>query len=251
MSIKEIHKRKIPIIKANGIIPFGKYKGQSLVDVYYGDPFYFQWMLDNVSNYQFDVGPYLGWKDILDKNDIVPKDGIYIIACRGDMHLIFEIYDLKKGDRFCNLYEGDNIHYNGWVVVDCLAYHYIPEYNKSDIYWVDEHKDPCVDEYGHEHNFGLITIAVIQKDTLVYILPHWDIDITLSKLNELDYCDPNIEGLGGGIFEGAYSNTKFKEGIEYTFEEIKGFIHIPAYTEEMHIKHWDMVKQITNNNTPK
>lgn len=238
------HTKSVPTIRERDIIPFGKYKGKVLLEVYAQDPDYVEWLIHNVTNYSIDL--YSGWKEILDVNDIVPEDGIYVIACRGDMHLIFEIYNLKKGDRFWDLYEGENSHCNGWAIVDCLAYHYIPEYSINNSYWVNEMNQRYVDEYGHEHNFGLITIAVINKEALVYILPNWNINISLSKLNELDDCNPVIEGMLGGLWEGAYTNTKSKDGIEYTFADIKGFLHIPAYTEELHSKHWNLAEQITN-----
>lgn len=32
-------------------------------------------------------------------NDIVPTSGIYVFACAGDNHILFEIYKLERGER--------------------------------------------------------------------------------------------------------------------------------------------------------
>lgn len=38
------------------------------------------------------------WKEFAN-DDIVPKSGLYVFACAGDNHILFEIYKLERGER--------------------------------------------------------------------------------------------------------------------------------------------------------
>ena len=68
-------------------------------------------------------------------NDIVPKSGIYVFACAGDNHILFEIYKLERGERLQKHFEGDFEHCNGWIAVIPEAYHYLPEYELNCSEW--------------------------------------------------------------------------------------------------------------------
>ena len=74
------------------------------------------------------------WKKIT-KDDIVPKNGLYIFACTGDNHILFEIHRLEKGERLWKHFEGEFEHSNGWAVVIPEAYHSLPEYEPNSSEW--------------------------------------------------------------------------------------------------------------------
>ena len=130
---KNTHRNVIPVIGERDIIPFGKYKGKALLDVYSQDPSYVHWMADNVSNYKIELNYH--WIEILKEDEVAPRNGIYIIACRYDNHLGYEIYKLKKGDCFWGLYKNENAHSDGYYPIDCLAYYKIQEYSPDNKQW--------------------------------------------------------------------------------------------------------------------
>ncbi len=223
----------IPIIGEMDIIPFGKYKGKVLRDVYKQNPSYVLWMIDNVSNYKIEL--YSGWKDILKGDDAAPIDGVYVIACRYDNHLGFEIYGLKKGYRFWKLYENENAHWDGYYPIDCLAYFIIPEYGPEQILWGDI----------ITNRQSVSVFAVQKKDDIEYALSYqgWGMGKTFEELKE-GVADSLRNDAVREIRDYSYTDAKMNvNGI--TKDSIKAGLNIPAYTEEMHCRHWQMIR---NNN---
>ena len=72
------------------------------------------------------------WNNIPDKNTQVPESGIYLLACRGDMHLIYELYYYTKGSLFYERFIKENEHYNNYAWIYPIAYHFIPLYSPED-----------------------------------------------------------------------------------------------------------------------
>lgn len=68
------------------------------------------------------------WIDIIEADAVAPQSGIYLFICRGDNHLITELYHLDQGERLYKRFEGEYGHYNGWFEVDPLAYHFVSDY---------------------------------------------------------------------------------------------------------------------------
>lgn len=75
------------------------------------------------------------WTHIFSINAKAPQSGIYVIACRGDNHLIFEFYHIKKDECFWSFFTGENEHCNSWSVVDPLAFHFVPYFNRNTKLW--------------------------------------------------------------------------------------------------------------------
>lgn len=68
--------------------------------------------------------------------EIAPENGLYVFACAGDNHILFEIHRLEKGEKLWKYYEGDFEHCNGWAIVIPEAYYYLPEYEPNCIEWM-------------------------------------------------------------------------------------------------------------------
>ena len=130
------------------------------------DRSYANWLEKNVANYQFEWNINRKWCYILDENDTAPDEGLYVMACRGDNHIIYEIYRFSKGDRFWDKYEGENAHSNGWMDVDCLAYWCIAEYSELSPFWTIKTHDSI------ERKDGYLAICAVvdEDDKLRYIL---------------------------------------------------------------------------------
>ena len=102
------------------------------------------------------------WKYIFNQDDVAPQKGIYVFACRGDNHLVFEVYQLNKGDKFYKYFEGEFAHSDGWLGVDPLAFHYVYPYTEKAIDWVpidsmSIFKD-SLPSYDRDHLFRLFAI---------------------------------------------------------------------------------------------
>lgn len=79
-------------------------------------------------------GKSFNWVKVT-QNDVAHNNGIYVFACAGDNHILFEIYCLEKGERLWKHFEGGFEHCNGWAVVIPEAYHYLPEYELNCSEW--------------------------------------------------------------------------------------------------------------------
>ena len=69
------------------------------------------------------------WIDFIEKDEVAPPSGTYLFTCRGDNHLITELYHLDQGERVYKYFEGEYGHMNGWFEVIPLAYHHVSDIN--------------------------------------------------------------------------------------------------------------------------
>lgn len=74
------------------------------------------------------------WIDIIEEDDVAPQSGIYLFTCRGDNHLITELYHLDQGERFYKYFEGEYGHMNGWFEVIPLAYHLVSDFDTETLH---------------------------------------------------------------------------------------------------------------------
>ena len=92
------------------------------------------------------------WINIFPQNSCIPQEGLYLIACRGDMQIDYEVIQYEKsGENILDRYS-----------TDVFAYHYIPFYNghENEI-WNPLNKDVTILDDIHE---GIYTYAYILKD---------------------------------------------------------------------------------------
>lgn len=100
-------------------------------------------------------------------NDIALKSGIYVFACTGDNHILFEIHRLDEGERLWKHFEGNFEHNNGWAVVIPEAYHYLPEYDSISTEWVS-----CDSFFFNSGQTKIIACSI--KDEIGYLLAEGD-----------------------------------------------------------------------------
>lgn len=65
------------------------------------------------------------WKKV-EVDTIAPCNGVYVFWCRGDNHMILEVYPLLEGERLWDYFEGENEHLNGWHIVKPEMYYFVP-----------------------------------------------------------------------------------------------------------------------------
>ncbi len=73
------------------------------------------------------------WIDILEEIDVAPQSGIYLFICRGDNHLITELYYLDQGEKLYKYFEGEYGQSNGWFEGIPLAYHFVCDYKSESL----------------------------------------------------------------------------------------------------------------------
>ena len=123
-------------IKERDIIPFGKHKGEVLLDVYARDPSYVEWLIKTATNYEIDL--YSGWEEFvhdkmypedekrLEDYFLFPDDGWYIVSFLGN-GWDYGLYRQKFG-KLIKLFDW-------YSTVAPFAYYRIPEYNPHSPFW--------------------------------------------------------------------------------------------------------------------
>lgn len=208
----------------NSIIPFGKYKGYTLQEIFNADPQYIYWLENNVDNYLYDADIIPQWTEILDYNDTAPFNGLYIIACRGDNHIVYELYKLVKGDRFADKYIGNNSHSDGWLCVECLAYIYCDDFSVNPHIW--ENRLRPVETYNYNH-IMIYVLNDISDEQALLIETESSYTALYNGSQKLLYC---------------LADTLFLKT-----HDVKGFLAVPEYTEVMHSHHCELWHSIHNN----
>jgi hypothetical protein len=78
------------------------------------------------------------WTETWDNKELAQQTGLHLFACRGDNHLITEIYWFNEGEPLWKYFEKEFGHSNGWMGVIPLAYHcvdkYLPNESCADIW---------------------------------------------------------------------------------------------------------------------
>lgn len=65
------------------------------------------------------------WIKIIDENMVAPKSGLFVFACLGDMHIVYETIILNKGDSLIEYFTGDDAPTSGCCPLKPVAFHYI------------------------------------------------------------------------------------------------------------------------------
>lgn len=194
--------KKRKILYMDDKLPFGKYAGKTLSEVYYEDPSYANWMDNNVTYYQFEWNINTKWSEILDKNDTAPNDGLYLMVCQYDMPIYYEVNEFTQGDRFWKKYDEENKNNGSWYDANCLAYRFIEEFSEHSAEWTK-----ATDSIEKKTGCLMLFAVADEDDNFQYHI------LTYEPLWE-------ITGL---------KNVT-----------IKGYQYIPYYTGEMVINHWDL-----------
>lgn len=171
------------------VLSFGKYRGQQVCDVIDLDINYITWCLDNIPTFKLSkdaeeaYNKFSSWTIISSSDFVMPVDGVYLVACRGDNHIEYEIHKYQRGQRFWEFFEGENAHLNGWFCVEPMGYYRLPllkywKVNKKpqgpDFYVVAilDNND-VVKEYGYAFNWNKFDSNEIVGRGLKYkLLPH-------------------------------------------------------------------------------
>lgn len=123
-------------------------------------------------------------------NNVVPTSGIYVFACAGDNHILFEIHRLERGERLWKCFESDFEHYNGWAMVIPEAYYYLPKYEPNCSEWEPyslseiDSKQLKVIAYSSGDNIGYM---LIERDCVIEYYG----ETPLEDISESDFLSMN------------------------------------------------------------
>lgn len=151
------------IIRHNEQLKFGKYKGLTLSQVCQKDSSYVNWLIENVMENVFELFDINYWTDVYeDYHNILPKDGLYLLAFRADNHISYEIEYHTAGTDIQDFYPLDGRNRN-WG--HCLAYYYIPEFSESDNRW------KC--HIRNDNDYSLLAVRNVAKE-IKYL---WEVNL--------------------------------------------------------------------------
>lgn len=180
------------------------------------------------------------WIDIFPPNSPTRKDGLYLVACRSDMHLEYELRDYKMGVNMLGPYENiDGIEscYTDW---DVLAYHYIPYYTKDNKDWIPFDND------AHDLMVGFYTFAYRFTDT---IRKAKEVDVDWEYINSTsEFISPCgfMKTESNGIlyncidfFRGSFDKLSIEGNIE-----VLAYHHCRLYNEDDHCCHWNLARKM-------
>lgn len=161
------------------------------------------------------------WVDIIDENDTVPADGLYVFACRGDNHIYVEMYMMKQGELLYKYFNDEYAHSNGWFHVIPLAYHIV------DIYQIEENKrwDRSIENLEIQHLYGSKNIVVATIDDT----NDYKNDLHMFRTTSNSYCFYST-----GDFESDWANGRIETS------GFVGFYSITRYSEVNHQIHWTL-----------
>lgn len=118
---------------------------------------------------------------LLSKDAIAHTDGLYIIECTGDYHMIREVYRFRKGERIWRYFEDEHEHYNSWAVVRPVNIKLVSEVSAAwkqgitapveAIYIIAYAFQGCSEaHYGYHATFDGMTELNIQCDKMNYAI---------------------------------------------------------------------------------
>ena len=182
----------------------------------------------------------IDWVDAFPPEYRVKQDGLYLVACRSDMHLEYELRKYNKGEDMIALYKNEDGVESPYYEYNLLSYHYIPYFTEVDNkIWI-----PFDKEY-KDVKSGLYTFAYTIEGQEVE--DDWD-DLDWETRMSTQY------------FPTQYPlNKTTANGIHYAVD----FIHVPfdklrmgeninilaynycsRYTESDHTHHWDLARKM-------
>lgn len=183
------------------------------------------------------------WVDVFPPEYRVKQDGLYLVTCRSDMHLEYELRKYNKGEDIIASYQNEDGVESSYSQDDLLAYHYIPYYTQEDRNWIRFEKND------KERKDGYYTFAYLQTGE----------DLTQEE-KEYDWVDDydNWVQMSDFISPWELTNTK-ANGINYTVSDLGipfDKLRIPSnikvlaynyssiYTEIDHRNHWDLAEEL-------
>lgn len=200
------HEKSNRVIYMDDELPFGKYKGRVLSEIWKEDPSYVTWLENNITYYEIKNEINTKWCEIFDKNDCAPRDGLYKMVCLDDMNTYYEIVKLKQGERFWDKYDKENEENEKnkrWWRAGCVAYSFVEDFSEQSSEWMKS-----IDYTNKKEGCWVICFSSDKDECLQYILtedPLWEMECL------------------GNVF-------------------IKGYHYTPHYTALMFMNHCDFSK---------
>lgn len=183
------------------------------------------------------------WIDVFPHNSCANRDGLYLVTCRSDMHLEFELRNYRRWDNMLDHYQNENGIDSFYSHENLLAYHFIPYYSEE-----NNSEWKPFDTNSDERKPGYYIFAYLLSD---------------EEPQEPDYEELFVERYYGSPksdFLSPWELTNLKSnGICYTVNDGNGQfdrIRIPSnvtvlaysycsyYTEANHANHWNLAEKM-------
>ena len=180
------------------------------------------------------------WLDVLPPDYFVKRDGLYLVTCRSDNHMEYELRKYNKGEDMIALYKNEDGVESPYYEYNLLSYHYIPYYTEADNkIWI-----PFDKEY-KDVKRGLYTFAYTIEGQEVE--DDWD-DLDWKTRMNTQYF-PTQYPLNKTTVNGIHFAMDF---IHVPFDKLRmgeninilAYNYCSRYTELNHANHWDLARKM-------
>lgn len=122
-------------IHSNDLLKFGKYYWDTLSQVCEKDPGYVTWLVKNTfGSNVYELNNVNYWVDVYkDINNIIPHDGLYVMAIVSDNHMEYDLKHFTKGTDLNDVYKLDTL--TDKDLEHCVGYNAIPQYTPNNERW--------------------------------------------------------------------------------------------------------------------
>ena len=189
------------------------------------------------------INAEIEWRDVYINNPSVNADGLYLITCRSDMHLEFELRKYKKGDNILEPYQNEDGIDSWYSDENILAYHYIPFYTDIESKeWIPFIQD---DE---ERKDGFYTFAYIVTDEEPQEEDDYDrIDDYDNWIKSVDFpcrfelCKTNQDEVHycSDLFGGQTNRLRIPNNMK-----VLAYHYCTYYNEDDHHSHWKLAQKM-------
>ena len=177
----------------------------------------------------------IDWVDAFPPEYRVKQDGLYLVACRSDMHLEYELRKYNKGEDIIAFYKNEDGIESSYYHDDLLAYHYIHYFDE-----VDNKTWLPIDQELEDDKTHFVTFAyrLISESVLEYDEEDDDYH-SIPSLFEL--CNTNANGI---YYTFDFVRKPIGEYAKSKNIEVLAYNCCSNYTESDHIHHWDLARKM-------
>ena len=173
----------------------------------------------------------IDWVDVFPPEYRVKQDGLYLVACRSDVHLEYELRKYNKGEDIIGFYKKEDGIESSHYQDDILAYHYIPYFEE-----VDNKTWLPIDQELEDDNthFVIFAYRLIGETVLEYDYEEVDNHSIPSIYAQ---CNTNANGI---YYTFDFVRKPIGEYAKSKKIELLAYNCCSNYTESDHSHHWDL-----------
>lgn len=178
------------------------------------------------------------WVDVFPPKYCAKQDGLYLVACRSDMHLEYELRRYNKGEDIIASYQNEDGVESSYYQDDLLAYHYIPYFKE-----VDNKTWLSIDKELEDNNVHFVTFAYkLIGETAMEYDEEYDYQSDKGILpSKYRLCNANSNEI---CYTFDFVSKPIGEFVKSKNVEILAYNCCSFYKETDHSNHWELAKKM-------